>query len=102
MNASARTACALSASLLLGAAPPPLRYAPAPNNAQTALVERYVDALRAGRFDAAYSLLTDAERAYYGDAAGYGSVFSADGYALRSATILGARGDDRGRVYFVR
>lgn len=103
MNASARTACALSASLLLGAAPPPpFRYAPAPNNAQTALVKQYVDALRAGRFDAAYQLLTDAERAYYGDAAAYASVFSADGYALRSATILGARGDDRGRVYFVR
>ena len=103
MNAIARTACALSASVLLGAtAPPPPRYAPAPDNAQTALVKRYVDALREARFDTAYGLLTDAERAYYADVAGYRSVFTADGYALRSASILGARGDDRGRVYFVR
>lgn len=103
MKAIARTACALSAIAFIGAtAPPPLRYSPAPKGAQTALVKRYVDALRAGRFDIAYALLTDAERAYYGDAAGYRSVFEADGYLLRSASILGARGDERGRVYFVR
>ena len=103
MKAIARTACALSASIFIGAtAPPPLRYRPAPNNAQTVLVKRYVDALRDARFDTAYGLLTDAERAYYGDVAGYRSVFTADGYLLRSASILGARGDDRGRVYFVR
>jgi hypothetical protein len=103
VNTFARAACALLFVTLLGATPAPtLRYNPAPNNAQTALVKKYVDAQRAGRFDEAYALLTDAERKYYGDAASYRSVFEADGYALRSASILGARGDDRGRVYFVR
>lgn len=109
MNAIARTACALLAIFLVAiapaevaAAPAERSYGPVPRNAQTALVVRYVGALRAGRFDDAYALLTDAERAYYGDAAAYRSVFAADAYALRRATLLGARGDDRGRVYFVR
>ncbi len=103
MNTFVRAAWALLFVALLGATPEPtLRYNPAPNNAQTAIVKKYVDAQRAGRFDVAFALLTDAERTYYGDAASYRSVFEADGYALRSASILGARGDDRGRVYFVR
>lgn len=108
MNAIARAACALAAAALLGAAPSapqrtpaPLTYGPAPRNAQTAAVQRYVDALRAKRFDRAFALLTDEERAYFGDAASYRSVFAADGYALETARVVGARGDDRGRVYFV-
>jgi hypothetical protein len=65
-------------------------------------VRKYVDALRAGRYDVAFALLTDEERKYYGDAAAFRSVFAADGVVLRRASIAGARGDDRGRVYFVR
>jgi hypothetical protein len=103
MKTLARAASALLCGALLGASPAPsLKYNPAPNNAQTALVKKYVGALRAGRYDDAFALLTDAERAYFRDAAAYRSVFAADGYALRSASVLGARGDDRGRVYFVR
>ncbi|MEO7039447.1 MAG: hypothetical protein ABI186_05380 [Candidatus Elarobacter sp.] len=103
MNALARTVCALLSIGLLGAAAPPAPpYGPVPNNAQTTLVKRYVDALRAGRFDAAFALLTAAERSYFRDAAAYRSVFEADGYALLTARLIGARGDDRGRVYFVR
>jgi hypothetical protein len=101
----ARAATALLCLSMLGATPEPRRtvqYGPAPNNAQTAVVKKYVDALRAGRYDVAFALLTDDERKYYGDAAAYRSVFAADGIVLRRASVAGARGDDRGRVYFVR
>ena len=105
MTAFARAACALLCLAMLGATPPPrqtVQYGPAPNNAQTAVVRKYVDALRAGRYDVAFALLTDDERKYYGDAAAFRSVFAADGIVLRRTSIAGARGDDRGRVYFVR
>ena len=105
MTAFARTACSLLCLALVGATPAPRRavqYGPAPNNAQTAVVRKYVDALRASRYDVAFALLTDDERKYYGDAAAFRSVFAADGVVLRRASIAGARGDDRGRVYFVR
>ena len=105
MRTFARAACALLCLAVLGATPAPraaVQYGPAPNNAQTAAVKKYVDALRAGRYDAAFAMLTDDERKYYGDAASYRSVFAADGIVLRRATVAGARGDDRGRVYFVR
>lgn len=103
MTSGARAACALLCTALLGASPPPgPAYGPVPNNAQTGVVKRYVEALKAGRFDDAFALLTDEERAYFGSAAAFKSVFDADGYALRSAAVVGARGDDRGRVYFVR
>ena len=65
-------------------------------------MKKYVAALRAGRFDEAYGMLTDGERKYFGDAAAYRSVFEADGFALEGAKVVGARGDDRGRVFFVR
>jgi len=93
-------ACALAVGTL-GAAPAP-RYGPVPSSPQTAVVKKYVAALRAGRFEDAYTLLTDGERTYFGDAAAFRSVFDADGFELESAKVLGARGDDRGRVFFVR
>ena len=104
MKSIARAACALLCVAMLGASPPPQgpRYGPVPNNAQTAVVKKYVDALRAGNFDVAFALLSDDERKYYGNAASYRSVFDADGFALKNASVVGARGDDRGRVYFVR
>jgi len=101
----ARAACALLCTTMLGATPAPRRpvqYGPVPDNAQTAVVKKYVDALRAGRYDAAFAMLTDDERKYYGDAASYRSVFTADAVVVRRASVAGARGDDRGRVYFVR
>ncbi|MDQ6941407.1 MAG: hypothetical protein M3169_02710 [Candidatus Eremiobacteraeota bacterium] len=105
MRTYARGACALLCLTMLGATPAPRRavqYGPAPDNAQTAVVKKYVDALRAGRYDRAFALLTDDERKYFGDAVSYRSVFAADGIVLRRASVAGARGDDRGRVYFVR
>jgi hypothetical protein len=100
----ARAACALLSLVFVGAAPaqPTLRYGPVPHNAQTAVVKKYVDALRSGHYEDAFALLTDEERTYFGTVAGYRSVFDADGFVLESASIVGARGDDRGRVYFVR
>ncbi len=101
MNSIVRAACALLLAVAtLGAAPPP--YGPVPPGAQTAVVKRYVDALRTGRYDVAYSLLTDDERAYFRNAAAYRSIFSADGIALHDAKLVGARGGDRGRIYYVR
>ena len=105
MTTFARAACALLCIATLGASPAPRRavqYGPVPNNAQSRVVKRYVEALRAGRYDAAFALLTDDERKYYGDAAAYRSVFAADGVVLERAALAGARGDDRGRVFFVR
>jgi hypothetical protein len=102
VKTSARAASVLCVALLGAAPAQPLRYGPVPHNAQTAAVQRYVDALRGGRYDAAFALLADDERKYFGDVASYRSVFDADGFALKSAKIVGARGDDRGRVYFVR
>jgi hypothetical protein len=103
VNTIARAACALLCIATLGASPAPrARYGPVPNNAQTAVIKKYVEALRTGNYDAAFALLSDDERTYYGSAASYRSVFEADGYALKSASVAGARGDDRGRVYFVR
>ena len=57
---------------------------------------------KARDYDAAFALLTDDERRYFGDAASYRSVFDADGVAIERATIAGARGDERARVFFVR
>jgi hypothetical protein len=102
VTALGRTASALACIAALGAAPP-VAYGPVPaGNAQTVIVQRYVDALRGGDYARAFALLTDDLRRYYGDVAAFHSVFAADGYALEKAAIVGARGDDRGRVYFVR
>ncbi len=104
MNATIRTTCALLCAATLGAAPAPAqpRYGPVPHSAQTVVVKKYVDALRAGDYDAAFALLADDERKYFGSAAAFRSVFDADGFVLKSASVVGARGDERGRVFFVR
>jgi len=82
---------------ILGAAPPAEgpRYGPVPNGPQTAIVTRYVDALRAGNYDAAFALLTEDEHRYSGSANAFRSVFEADGIVVKSAWVVGARGDAR-------
>lgn len=103
MTALARGVVLLASALLLGAAPAPPGYGPVPSRSpQTAVVQKYVDALRGGNYAAAFALLTGDMRRYFGDADAYRSVYRADGYVLEQATIVGARGDDRGRVFFVR
>jgi hypothetical protein len=102
VNASAaRVVSALAALGTLGAAPA-AAYAPAPHDALTATVQQYLGALRAGRYDAAYALLDRRERAYFGAADAYRSVYAADAFALERARVLGARGGADARVYFVR
>jgi hypothetical protein len=108
VNVVTRIVCALACAATIGAAPatntpPPISYGPVPaHNPQTVVVQRYVDALRHSDYATAFALLTDDLRHYYGDVASYRSVFAADAIAIDRATIVGARGDDRGRVYFVR
>jgi hypothetical protein len=96
-----RSAAALFAFVLAGAAPA-AHVGPVPRNAQTALIEKYIAAQRAARYDVAFGLLVDSERSYFGDPDSYRSVFDADGIALESARLIGTEGDDNGRVYFVR
>jgi hypothetical protein len=108
VSVAAKIACALACAATIGAAPATgvpagIPYGPVPaHNPQTAVVQRYVDALRHNDYATAFSLLTDDLRRYYGDVASYRSVFVADGIAIERASIVGARGDDRARVYFVR
>ena len=76
---------------------------PLPHNAQTLIVERYLDALRDARYADAYGLLDDAERGYYRDARNFASIFTADAYRIVRYHVIGARGSDAaGRVYFAR
>jgi hypothetical protein len=94
-------ALALLAFATLGAGPA-ARSGTVPHNAQTAVVQRYLDALHGAHFADAFALLADDERRYFGDAAAFRSVFDADAYALLGANIVSSSGDARGRVYFVR
>ena len=92
----------LLAIAMLGAASPP-PYGPVPKNAQTAVVTKYVEALRAAKYDDAYALLSDEEREYYrSSAADYRSVFAADGYASRRALAGAAQQSPRQRVLRAR
>lgn len=91
-------AAAAAAVMLLGAAP----LDPPPPGAQTALVRRYVGDLAARDYDAAYALLDAPARAYFRNARNYASTFVADGFGIASYALLGARGDARFRLYFVR
>ncbi len=73
-----------------------------PKSPQTAVVRRYVDALRAHDYATAFRLLADDEHRYFGSVANYRSVFDADGISLKRTSLVGARGDERGRVFLVR
>jgi hypothetical protein len=102
VNSLARSICALAVVAgALGAAPP-AKYGPVPKSPQTAVAQKYVDALRDARYNDAFAMLVDDERKYFGDAASFRSVFDADGITIRNPRLVGARGDDRGRVFFVR
>jgi hypothetical protein len=72
-----RILAASLALVLLGSSPQPAM----PAGARTALT-RYLDALRAGRYDDAYGLLARAERAYFKTPANFASVFAADRFQL--------------------
>jgi len=88
----------ISATPANAAATPPI-----PNDAPTRIVERYLTALRAANYAAAFALLDDAEQAYYRNANNFASVFVADAYRVIAFRLLDARGDQTlGRVYFAR
>ncbi|HEV8019659.1 MAG TPA: hypothetical protein VGP41_00265, partial [Candidatus Lustribacter sp.] len=93
-------AAAGAAVVLLAAAPPALDAVPA--GSQTALVRRYVDALAAQRYAAAFALLDPAARAYFRSARNFASGFLADGFAIASYTFVGTRGNSKFRLYFAR
>jgi hypothetical protein len=97
---------ALAAAFTLGSlssAAARVSLQPVPRNAQTGVVQAYLRALRAARYDNAYDLLDSAERAYYRDATNLASVYAADAYRITAFSLLGARGDDvHGRVFFAR
>jgi hypothetical protein len=95
-------AAAAAAVVLLAAAAPPRPLDPVPGGAQTALVRRYVDALAAQRFAAAYALLDAPARAYFRNARNFASGFVADGFAIASYTLVGTRGNAGFRLYFAR
>jgi hypothetical protein len=97
-----RGIAAAGAAVVLMAATPAPRLDPAPANAQTALVRRYVDALAAHRYDDAYALLDARERAYFRNAKNFASAFDADGFSIVSYALSGARGNARFRLYFAR
>jgi hypothetical protein len=79
-----------------------LATAAVPENAQTMLVRRYVEALKGERYADAYALLNAGERAYFKNAQNFASVFTAGEWRILSYKITGARGDDAHRVVFVR
>lgn len=73
-----------------------------PPGAQRAAAVKYLDALRAARYDEAFAMLAAPWHAYFGSAANFRSVYAADGYRLKKAALVGARGDARGRIFLTR
>ena len=70
--------------------------------AQRSVLERYLTALHGQRFEAAFALLTDAERRYFGNAANFASVYAADRLTIGAYRILGSSTDPaRGTVALV-
>jgi len=86
---------------LLGAAPHPNR-APVPAGPQTQAVTAYLNALKRDDYASAFALLAAKDRAYFRNVQNYASTYTADALHLRSFTLVGARGDERGRVFFAR
>jgi len=97
-----RSIAAASAAVVLLAAAPPARLDPVPAGAQTTLVRRYVNALAAHRYAAAYALLDAPAQTYFRNARNYASAFTADAFAIASYTFVGTRGNARFRLYFAR
>jgi hypothetical protein len=55
---------------------------------QRDILHRYLDAFVAGRYEAAFALLSEDERRYYGSAANLASVYAADRFKLDSYKIV--------------
>jgi hypothetical protein len=94
--------CVFGAVLLGAASAPAPKLSPLPHNGQTAIVTAYLNDMQKGAFAAAYALLNDEAHAYYRNAANFQSIYDADGYRVQKFVLLGARGDNAGRVFFAR
>ena len=67
-----------------------------------AIVEQYFQDLQQANFAAAFRLLDPAGRAYFREPANFRSMYVADGFRVKSFTIVGRRSDVSGSVIFVR
>jgi hypothetical protein len=87
----------MTASLI---ALPSLAHAALGTGERTVL-QRYLGALVAGRYDTAFSLLAPKDQQYFRSSANYASVFAADQLKIHSFTILGSKSDALGTVALV-
>jgi len=71
----------------------PLRAGASLSHGQRDVLHRYLDAFVAGRYDAAFALLSDDERRYFGSPANLASVYAADRFKLDSYRILESKDD---------
>jgi hypothetical protein len=65
------------------------------------VLRSYLDALSAGRFGAAYALLSADERRYFGSSGNLASVYRADGLRILGYRILGSETTGKGTVAVV-
>ncbi len=94
-----RAAVLLSAFLLVGGSP----YTNVPPSAeQSRALHVYLGALVHRDYDKAYSLLVGPERAYFQNARNFASVFQSDDLRMHAYSIIAARGNNAGRVFFVK
>lgn len=83
----------LGAGLGLVATAVPLPAGASLSRGQRDILRRYLDAFVARRFDAAFALLSDDERRYFGSPANLASVFEADRFKLDSYRIIESKSD---------
>ncbi len=76
--------CALALASSMG----PARAALPP--AKRAVLAHYLDALAAGKYQAAFALLSTREQHYFSTAANFGSIFTADRLKIESYKIVGS------------
>ncbi len=87
-SALRRVAVAIAAAgLILPPLDPAAAALPAPAKA---ILVHYLQALQAERYDAAFALLSSSERAYFGSAENFASVYRADRLTIASFKVLGS------------
>jgi len=69
--------------------------------AQRAVLQQYVGALQAGRFDRAFALLSPDEQRYFRTSANLASIYQADGVKIDGFTIVASQSDQLGKVAIV-
>jgi hypothetical protein len=92
-----RGCCIVAALVAFG----PMRADAALAKAERSVLSQYVGALQAGRYDAAFTLLSRDEQRYFGSAANYASVFAADRLKIDAFSIVASKTDRLGTVALV-